>query len=49
MFVFAGAGGQFQLWAVPATQQRAGGEVPRRGTETGRVSLPGQRRSPRGQ
>ena len=48
MFVFAGAGEQFQLWAVPAAPQWSGREVPRRGTKTGRVSLSGQRRSPRG-
>ena len=48
MFVFAGAGGQFQLWPVPAASQWSGGQVPRRGEKTGRVSLPGQPGSPRG-
>ena len=49
MFVFAGAGGQFQLWVVPAAAQWPGGEVPRRGAKTGRVSFPGQRRSSGGE
>ena len=42
MLMFAGARGQLQLRPVPATAQWAGRQVPRRGAETGRVSLPGQ-------
>ena len=45
----SGAGGQFQLRAVPASPEWAGGQVPGRGEATVRVSLPGERGPPRGQ